>query len=462
MVRRGSAALAGFLFLLSAGAARAADGPIERQIQDLFWAITWFALLVAAIVFGALFWFLIRYRRSIAPEPHLVEGSKRIEFVWTVFPTVILILITAISVPVLLYTDTPPPADTTVTIVAQRFSWRFVYEDGTNTSGEMWIQEDVVVHIRVTSMDVIHSFALPQLGIKLDAVPGRMNMGWFTADTPGDYLTQCAEFCGAGHYGMRAVIHVFDAGSQPRIYGPPPSALPHTDVELRQFGGTPWSIEPPVIEATPADVVRLRVWNNNSQPYTFQVDTPVDQNVAVANFSSAWLNFTPPVVPSDTNVTYGPTDSTARSQGMVGTLVIKAGIAIELRDNPFRVLPDPLLVPKNVPVRFLIRNLGTFDHNFTMGGYPNVKYDPLIPPGGSVVIGPFTFPDDDSGQYWCAVPGHRSGGMVADYRIGAGGGGEGGDTSVPIFEMMALTIFVGAASTFAYVVHHARRRDDAT
>lgn len=462
MVRRGSAALAGLLFLLSAGAARAADGPIERQIQDLFWAITWFALLVAAIVFGALFWFLIRYRRSVAPEPHLVEGSKRLEFVWTVFPTVILILITAISVPVLLYTDTPPPADTTVTIIAQRFSWRFVYEDGTNTSGEMWIQEDAVVHIRVTSMDVIHSFALPQLGIKLDAVPGRMNLGWFTADTPGDYLTQCAEFCGAGHYGMRAVIHVFEAGSQPRIYGPPPSVLPHTDVELREFGGTPWSIDPPTLEATPADVVRLRIWNNNTQLYTFQVDTPIDQTVAVGAFNSQWLNFTPPEVSMDTNVTYGPTDSTARSQGMVGRLVIRAAIVIELHDTPYYVRPNPLLLPKDQPVRFLLKNTGTLLHNFTMDGYPSVKYDPLISPGESVVIGPFTFADDDSGQYWCAVSGHKEDGMIASYGIGSGGDGGGGESSVPVFEMMALTTFVGVVWTFAYVVHHARRRDDAT
>ncbi|HEV8595322.1 MAG TPA: cytochrome c oxidase subunit II [Thermoplasmata archaeon] len=464
-MRRGFAVLAGFLVLLWSPMPALAEGggPIQRQIDELFWAITWFALLVAVIVFGALFWFMIRYRRSVSPEPLHIEGNKRLELVWTVFPTVILVLITAISIPVLLYTDTPPPADTTVTIIGQRFSWKFEYEDGMNTSAEMWIQEDVVVRFRVTSIDVIHSFAVPQLGIKLDAIPGRYNTGWFIADTPGDYLNQCAEFCGDGHWGMRAVIHVFPAGSQPKIYGPPPVSIPFMNVELREFGGNgsaPWSIAPSVIEAVPLDVLRLKVWNNNSIAYTFQVDSPIDQNVTVPSTGFAWLNFTPPEVIVDTNVTYGPTNATARSQGMVGTLVIYAAIVIELHDSPYFVRPNPLVVPLNEPVRFLLKNTGTLDHNFTMDAFPNVRYDPLIPPGGSVVIGPFVFSSDESGQYWCNVIGHRQAGMVANFRVGAGGTNGAATTSVPVFEMIALTIFIGGIATFAYVVHHARRQDE--
>jgi len=463
IARRGALVLAGFaLILLAATPVRAADGPIEREIQGLFWAITWFALLVSVIVFGALFWFMIRYRRSVHPVPQHIEGNKTVEFVWTVFPTVILIVITAISVPVLLYTDVPPPADTTVTVQAQQFSWKFVYEDGTNTSGELWIQEDVVVHIRVTSLDVIHSFAVPQLGIKLDAIPGRYNEGWVIADSSGDYLNQCAEFCGTGHYGMRAVVHVFPAGSHPKIYGPPAVLPPFTDVELRESGGNatrPWSISPAEISVTMGSVVRLRVWNNNTGPYTFRIDDPIGRNVTVLAFSSGWLNFTAPDVPSDIDVMYGPTDSAARDQGMVGTMHLQAAILIELIDaGGLRVNPNPLTIPKNQPVKFLIRNEGALDHNFTLGGYPDVKVEPLIPPGGSVVIGPFTFTEDDGGQYWCAVPGHREQGMWANYAIGLGGGG--GPVHVPIFEMMALTFLVGGVATFAYVVHHARRPDE--
>lgn len=463
MVRRGFAGLVGSLvFLLTVNSASAATGPIERQIQELFWAITWFALLVAAIVFGALFWFMYRYRRSVSPEPHHVEGSRRIEFVWTVFPTVILILITAISFPVLLYTDTPPPADTTVTVQAQRFSWKFIYEDGTNTSGELWIQEDIVVHFRVTSLDVIHSFAVPQLGIKVDAVPGRFNTGWLIADTPGDYLDQCAEFCGVGHYGMRATIHVFPRGAHPKIYGPPAVPPPYEDVELREFGGNatePWSIEPRVLNATTGEVVRLLIWNNNSGAYTFQIDVPIDQNVTVQPFGSAWLNFTAPTVSVDTNVTYGPTDPTARAQGMVGTMVLKAAFLIEL--DEWVVLPNPLLLPRNQPVKFLVRNIGTFDHNLSFGGHPNVKHDPLISGGGFVVIGPFVFADDETGLFWCNVPGHRPQGMEATFQVGVGGDGGGLEgISVPVFEMMALTFLVGGVATFAYVVHHGRRRDE--
>ena len=447
--------------LLLVGSAQASS-PVERQIQSLFWAITWFAIGVAVSVFFIMFWFMIRYRQSVSPasETH-VEGHRKVEAVWTAIPIVILVIITAMSWPVLMFTDTPPTPDTTIQVVGFQWAWRFEYKDGTNSSNEVWVQENIVVRFEVTSLDVIHSFRIQQLGIIIDAIPGRVNTFWLKAEQPGDYLTQCAEFCVIGHYGMRAVIHVFAAGSQPKPYGPPPRPLPSIDVQLRESGGNlakPWSIDPPAINATSGEVVRLRIWNNNSHAYTFEIDPPVDVRVNVAAFRYAWLNFTPGL-PAEAVVPYGPTDANARDMGMVGALNVTVAIVIELHDGPFAVRPNPLTLEKGRPVKFLIRNVGSLLHNFTMGGkYSYVKHDPLIPSGGSVVIGPFPFDEDASGSYWCAVPGHRALGMVAPYLVGAGGAVE-VQRDIPLFEMVLLTFGVGGFATLVYVVRHARRRD---
>ena len=466
MVRRGAPPLIGLAGLLALGGSAQASSPSERQIQELFWAVTWFALLVSVIVYGALFYFLWRYRQSASPPRRISsegpsEGNRKVEMIWTAFPIVILVIITLLSFPVLLYTDTMPPADVTIHVTGSRFYWTFTYEEPgvdeqnwTTTFGEAWFQRGIVVHFLVTSNDTIHSFALPQLGVKIDAIPHKTNVVWTRVDVAGDYLTQCAEFCGVGHHDMRATIHVFEPEAGRKPYGPVPSTLPFADVELRGFGSPPWSIQPPEIDATDGEPLRLRIWNNNSQDYTFRIDSPIDREVLVPAFAHAWLNTTINVS-SDTQVPYGPTDLTARGYGMNGTLNVTVAILIELDEY---TITSPLILEK-VSVKFLLRNVGSQAHNFAMGGvYETVQWAGLIPGGQSVVIGPFDLDQDASGQYWCAVPGHRSLGMEGNYKVGAGGAAA--TTEAPLFEMAATTFAVGVPVTLAYVVRHARRRDE--
>ncbi len=469
MARRGAFLLLGCLAILALAGSAQASSPSERQIQELFWAITWFALAVSAIVYGALFYFLWRYRqgasppRPSGPEGHS-EGDRKLEILWTTFPIVILVIITLISFPVLLYTDSIPPADATIHVTGERFTWRFKYEEPgvdelnwTETIGEAWFQRGIVVVFKVTSAqnDTIHSFALPQLGVKIDAIPHKVNTVWTRVDVAGDYLTQCAEFCGIGHHGMRATIHVFEPEVGRKPYGPPPPLIPFTNVELRGFGSPPWSIDPQRINATDGEPLRLRIWNNNSQAYTFRIDAPVGQEVPVPAFGHAWLNVTVDV-PSDMDIPYGPTNTTARGNLMVGTLNVTVAFLIEFEE--YTVRPNPLVLPKG-QVKFLLRNVGSQAHNFAMDGvYEDLGWSALIPPGQSVVIGPFDLETDAGGHYWCAVPGHRELGMEAPYAVGAGGSSV--SEKVPLFEMAAITFAIGIPATLAFVARHARRREE--
>ncbi|BAJ51338.1 cytochrome c oxidase subunit II [Candidatus Caldarchaeum subterraneum] len=95
------------------------------------------------------------------------------------------------------------PADLTVKVVARQFAWQFVYPDGT-VSGELRVKAGQTVRLELNSEDVIHSFYLRDFGLKKDVVPGRTNVLYVTPLEPGTYLIQCAEFCGQGHYSMRA------------------------------------------------------------------------------------------------------------------------------------------------------------------------------------------------------------------------------------------------------------------
>lgn len=469
MSRRGVALLVALVGFLALAGSSQASSPAEQQIQELFWAITWFALLVSVIVYGALFYFLWRYRQSASPPSDAgtegeAAGHRKVEVVWTVFPIVILLLITVISIPVLLYTDSIPPADVTIRVTGERFVWRFRYEEPgvpeanwTETIGEAWFQRGVVVRFVITSNDVAHSFAVPQLGIKIDAIPHQTTETWTRVDVAGDYFNQCAEFCGVGHHGMRATIHVFEPQHGRRPFGPPPTPIPFTDVVLNALGSPPWSIDPRVIEATNGTTLRLRIWNNNSQDYTFRIDSPVDQETRVPAFRHAWLNTTLNVT-VDTPVAYGPIQPGARENGLNGTLNITIAFLIELRE--WSLFPPRLERPTG-SVTFLLRNLGVYAHNFTMGGvYDEVRWDPPILPGHSVVIGPFNLSEDASGTYWCAVPGHREQGMEAPYKIGAGGDPGQAAAELPLFEMAEITFAIGVPVTLAYVVRHARRRRD--
>lgn len=197
----------------------------QREWQDLFTKVFWAALVVFVLVEGLLLYALIRFRRRKGgPQegPH-IHGNTRMEIAWTIAPTMVMAWLLVVSLQQLDRVDNGPTPDFTIDVVGHQFYFEFFYPPTyvESTQRTLYVEEDKVVSLRVTSTDVIHAFNVPELGVMIDAVPGRTNHFWFRADNPGEYKLQCRELCGVGHGAMNGTVVVFAASSQERPYGEP-------------------------------------------------------------------------------------------------------------------------------------------------------------------------------------------------------------------------------------------------
>ena len=185
-------------------------------ISDLYIVVLVFAAVVFLLVEGALVAFAIRYRRGRrqrTEEGPQLEGSRRAQIAWTVLPAVALAAITGF-----VFYELPGIADapeagaageTRIVVEGHQFYWLFRYPNGAVTVNEMIAPADTVVHLDVTAPenDVDHSWWVPRLGGKVDAIPGRTNETWFKAPV-GSYVARCAELCGIQHAVMTGEVAV--------------------------------------------------------------------------------------------------------------------------------------------------------------------------------------------------------------------------------------------------------------
>lgn len=195
-------------------------GPVAREIVPLYWIMFGAAVLVLAIVDGALIWSGIRFRERPGVPAKQFHGHNGLELAWTVIPTVMVVTFSILSFQRLLtINDVDTGVNMTVKVQARQWAFTFEYpkeqmfllKDGSplQAAQELHIPVDTKIKLEITSQDVIHSFWVPNLGGKKDAVPGRTTTLWLQADRPGEFKGQCFEFCGDGHADMliRVVAH---------------------------------------------------------------------------------------------------------------------------------------------------------------------------------------------------------------------------------------------------------------
>ena len=222
-----SLVLAVLVALATAGVATAGNGgfapvapasPNATHIQSAYYLILGFTAAIFILVEGLLVIFIVKYRsrgRSRAVEGAQVHGHSRLELIWTAFPVVILAIIAGFVFYELPSIRSAPAAANPIhiTVEGHQYYWQFDYTDSRTRArsiGTLHVPAGAVVDLKVVSPDVIHSWWIPALGGKIQAIPGRINHTWFQAK-PGSYDGQCAQLCGVFHASMLATVQ---AGSQ--------------------------------------------------------------------------------------------------------------------------------------------------------------------------------------------------------------------------------------------------------
>jgi cytochrome c oxidase subunit II len=187
------------------------------QIQMDIWAlVTWWTVPILFVVFGVLTYIVIRFReRPDSPEPKHVYGSTKLEIIWTIIPALIVLIIAIPTIQAIFALQETPPEDALVIdVIGHQWWWEFRYpEEGIITANEFYVPIDRPIALNLTSNDVIHSFWIPRLGGKRDVNPVvrtpegvrplHLNRIVLTVDSTGEFLGQCAEFCGTSHAIMR-------------------------------------------------------------------------------------------------------------------------------------------------------------------------------------------------------------------------------------------------------------------
>jgi len=205
---------------------------VAEETTILYNIIFWIITVIFAIVVGGMVWIMLRYRASVNPTPATFSHNTLVEVVWTVIPAIICVFIAWKSFETMVYVRTVPEKGITVEVVAYQFGWDFYYPDfaegATNVAAaeptvaheqlssagvERLVKEMVVpvntnIKLHVTASDVIHAFYAPDMGVKIDAMPGRINYAWFNPDREGEYIGQCAELCGSAHGEMFFTVKV--------------------------------------------------------------------------------------------------------------------------------------------------------------------------------------------------------------------------------------------------------------
>jgi cytochrome c oxidase subunit 2 len=197
-----------------------ADSPNGRNLWTLYNLISIPALIIFIGVEVALLIVIVRFRRSVRPPgfiPPQWHGNHRVEVLWTVIPTVVIAIIGVLSFLELQRDFTKPTdaeAQVDITITGYQFGWIYDYSDGVqvnsvaNHPSAMVVPQGQLVRIRTQGRDVIHSWWVPYLMGKTDAVPGYDNYTWIKPEKTGDYRGECAELCGAGHSTMLILVKV--------------------------------------------------------------------------------------------------------------------------------------------------------------------------------------------------------------------------------------------------------------
>lgn len=197
--------------------------PVAERLHDFHGFLLYIITGIVVFVLGLLLFVILRFNAKANPVPSTTTHHVLLEIVWTVVPVVILALVAVKSIPLLYYADRTETPEMTLKVTGYQWYWGYEYPDNggisftsnlikdadidaskgqvrlLSTDNPVVLPVDTDIQILVTGADVIHSFAVPSFGIKIDAIPGRTNETWVRITKPGVYYGQCDQLCGNNH-----------------------------------------------------------------------------------------------------------------------------------------------------------------------------------------------------------------------------------------------------------------------
>ncbi|MGB0495219.1 MAG: cytochrome c oxidase subunit II [Kangiellaceae bacterium] len=230
------AGIASLLSFMLSGVVQAASelnmrpGVTETSLEayDLHMVVVWVMVIISVVVFGAMFYSFIFHRKSKNPTPATFSHSTIMEIIWTAIPIAILIYLTIPAVSLLIKMEDASEPEMSIQVTGSQWKWQYKYLehdisffsnldrtlDVTDENyllavdNALVIPADTKVRFLVTASDVIHSWWVPDLAVKKDAIPGFINETWTRVPKPGTYRGQCTELCGKDHGFMPVVVEV--------------------------------------------------------------------------------------------------------------------------------------------------------------------------------------------------------------------------------------------------------------
>jgi len=208
--------------------------PVMDDVVGFHQFVLWIVTAVTLFVLALLVIVIVKFNATANPTPSRTTHNTFIEVLWTVLPVVILVVIALPSFRILFYQLNTPPSDLTIKATGVTWNWKYDYPDNGDfeydslmtpekdlkpgeprlltVDNELVVPVNKVIRVQVTGFDVIHSFSVPSFGIKIDAIPGRLNETWFKATREGWYYGQCSELCGRDHAFMPIAVRVVSEG----------------------------------------------------------------------------------------------------------------------------------------------------------------------------------------------------------------------------------------------------------
>jgi cytochrome c oxidase subunit II len=198
-----------------------AASPVMDMIESLHDLLLFIIVAISAFVLALLAYACVRYRASRSPVPSRRTHNSVLEIAWTAIPVLILVVIAIPSFKLLYFMDRVANPEMTLKAIGHQWYWSYEYPDNGNftfdanmvadqdlkegqprllaVDNRVVLPVDADVRVLTTATDVIHSWAVPALGVKMDAIPGRVNETWLRIERPGIYYGQCSELCGDYH-----------------------------------------------------------------------------------------------------------------------------------------------------------------------------------------------------------------------------------------------------------------------